>query len=133
MKLHKTLCWFLLFFSLFISNLTFALDCQNAQTQTDLNQCAAAELNQATTQINQTYDQLRAKLNPEQKQQLKKVQLAWIKFKNLACDFEASGVEGGSAHSMILAACLAEQTRQRNTALEALLHCQEGDLSCPAW
>ena len=133
MKLHKTLWICSLFFSLFISTLAFALDCQNAQTQAEMNQCASTELNRATKQINQTYYDLRAKLNSTQKQQLKEVQLAWIKFKNLACEFEASGVEGGSAHSMTLAACLTEKSRQRNQELETLVNCQEGDLSCPAW
>lgn len=133
MKLHKALlvCSFLS--SLFVSGSALALDCQNPQTQTDMNQCASTDLNRETKKINKTYNDFRAKLNPAQKQQFKEVQLAWIKFKDLACQFEASGVEGGSAHSMVLSGCLTEKTRQRNKELEALGNCQEGDLSCPAW
>ncbi len=133
MKPHKTLWFCLLSSSLLFSNFAFALNCPNAQTQTEMNQCAFAELNRATTQINQTYYHLRTKLNPVQKQQLKDVQLTWIKFKDLACEFEASGVEGGSVHSMILSACLSKMTQQRNKELEALANCLQGDLSCPAW
>jgi len=133
MKSHKALliCSFLS--SLFVSSSTLALDCQNPQTQTDMNQCASSDLDRETKKINKTYNDYRAKLNPTQKQQLKEMQLAWIKFKDLACQFEASGVEGGSAHSMVLAGCLTEKTRQRNKELEVLGNCQEGDLSCPAW
>lgn len=133
MKLHKALlvCSFL--FSLSVSGFAFALDCKNPQTQIDMNQCASADLDRETKKINKTYNNFRAKLNPTQKQQFKEVQLAWIKFKDLACQFEASGVEGGSAHSMVLAGCLTEKTRQRNKELEALANCQEGDLSCPTW
>lgn len=133
MKLHKALlvCSFLS--SLFVSSSALALDCQNPQTQTDMNQCASSDLDRETKKINKTYNDFRAKLNPTQKLQLKEVQLAWIKFKDLACQFEASGVKGGSAHSMVLAGCLTEKTRQRNKELEALGNCQEGDLSCPAW
>jgi len=98
-----------------------------------MNQCAASELDRETNKINKTYNEFRKKLNPTQKQKLKEVQLAWIKFKDLACQFETSGVEGGSAHSMILMNCLTEKTRQRNKELDALSRCQEGDLSCPAW
>ena len=58
------------------------------------------------------------------------MQLAWIKFKDLACQFETSGTEGGSVHAMVLAECLIEKTRHRNKELEALANCQEGDLSC---
>ena len=119
--------------SLFVSSITLALDCDHAQTQADLNQCAFAELARESEKINKTYHEFRAKLNPSQKYQFKKVQLAWIKFKDLSCAFEASGVEGGSAHGMVLAGCLADKARQRNNELEALNNCQEGDLSCPAW
>ena len=133
MKLHKVLlvCSFLS--TLFGSSSALALDCQNPQTQTDMNQCASSDLDRETKKINKTYNDFKAKLNPTQKQQLKEVQLAWIKFKDLACQFEAFGVEGGSAHSMVLAGCLTEMTHQRNKELEALGNCQEGDLSCPAW
>ena len=133
MNLFKALlvCWGLS--SLFVSSAALAVDCQNPQTQIDMNRCASTDLDRETNKINKTYNVFRAKLNPAQKQQLKEVQLAWIKFKDLACKFEASGVEGGSAHSMVLAGCLTEKTRQRNKELEALGNCQEGDLSCPAW
>ena len=133
MKLHKALlvCSFLS--SLFVSSSALALDCQSPQTQTDMNQCASFDLGRETKKINKTYNDLRAKLNSTQKQHLKEVQLAWNKFKDLACQFEASGVEGGSAHSMVVAGCLTEKTRQRNKELQVLGNCQEGDLSCPAW
>lgn len=133
MKLHKALlvCSFLS--TLAVSRFALALDCQNPQTQTDMNQCASTDLDRETKKINKTYNDYSAKLNPTQKQQFKGVQSAWIKFKDLACRFEASGVEGGSAHSMVLSSCLTEKTRQRNKELEALGKCKEGDLSCPAW
>lgn len=133
MKLHNALLVCLFLSSVSVSSYVLALDCQNPQTQVDINQCASTELDRETKKINKTYNNLRAKLNPTHKQQLKEVQLAWIKFKDLACQFEASGIEGGSAHSMVLASCLAEKTRQRHKELEALGNCQEGDLSCPAW
>jgi uncharacterized protein YecT (DUF1311 family) len=47
------------------------------------------------------------------------VQLAWIKFRDLACAFKSAGLEGGSDYAMQLNACL-----------EQLASCAEGDPSC---
>lgn len=125
-----SICIFL--FWIIIPGSTMALDCKNQKTQTDMKMCASSELDTETTRINKTYNDLRLKLNPAQQQQLKEVQLAWIKFKDLACKLESSGTEGGSVHSSILSACLVAKTKQRNKELEALTNCQEGDLSCLA-
>lgn len=108
-------------------------DCLDARTQIDMNQCAHAALERETTALNRSCEAIRAKLDPARQQQFRAVQRAWVRFKDLSCKFEASGVEGGSAHPMILSGCLAEKTRLRNKELDALAHCQEGDLSCPVW
>jgi uncharacterized protein YecT (DUF1311 family) len=120
-------------FILVFPNFSYALNCKNPQAQTDMNQCAALELERETAKINKTYNNLRANLSSEQRLQIKNVQTSWIIFKDLACEFEASGVIGGSAHSMVLANCLTWKTKQRNKELELLATCEEGDLSCPAW
>ena len=83
------------------------------------------ELDRETKKINLTYNQFRSKLNPAQQQNIKEVQLAWIKFKDLACQFEASSLEGGSAYAMVLTGCLTEKTRQRHQELRALKDCEE--------
>lgn len=116
----------------FTANTAWALDCRNPQTQTDMNQCSGSDLERETKKINKTYNDYRAKLTPEQKLEFKEVQLAWIKFKDLSCKFEASGMDGGSAYAMVLSGCLTAKTIQRNKEIEALTNCQEGDLSCPA-
>lgn len=113
--------------------IAMADDCADPKTQIDMNACAYARLDGETKKLNKTYQDLSAKLNPEQKKLIKQVQLAWIKFKDLSCKYEASGVAGGSVYPLILLDCLAAKTQQRNKQLEALSHCQEGDLSCPAW
>jgi uncharacterized protein YecT (DUF1311 family) len=117
--------------ALFFSGSLLALDCGNPQTQADMNICAANDLDRETKKISKTYNAVRAKLDSKQQQDLKQVQLAWIAFKDLACKFEASGVEGGSIHPVIVSSCLKDKTIQRNKELDSLLHCQEGDLSCP--
>lgn len=110
-------------YNIIFSGSAFAVNCQNPQTQMDINQCATNELSVETTKINATYGRIRAKATPDQKQQLKAVQLAWIKFKDLSCPFQASGIEGGSLYSAVVSACLIEMTKRRNQELEALVNC----------
>jgi len=109
-----------------------ALDCSSPSNQSDMNLCATNDLKRQNQKLNESYNAIRAKLDPKQKQDLKQVQLAWIKFRDMDCKFEASGVQGGSAYPMVLSACLSARTIQRDKELGALLNCQEGDLSCPA-
>ena len=108
-----------------------ALECGQAVTQADMNACAAQELNQADTELNRTYLAYRAKLHAARQNQIRDVQLAWIKYRDLACRFEGANVVGGSAAGMALQTCLTEKTRQRTSELRTLAGCQEGDLSCP--
>ena len=109
----------------------FAASCVDLPTETETRLCAAAELDQADQALNKTYAKYRSGLDESQKRQLKEVQLAWIRFRDLSCRFESSGVEGGSIHGFILNTCLTGMTRDRTRRLQALLDCKEGDLSCP--
>lgn len=102
------------------SQAVIAQDCSNPGTQMEMNQCAGAELTRETARINLTYNDLRKSLDANKRAELRQVQLAWITFKDRACKLEASSVAGGSMHSMVLANCLSELTRQRNKALKAL-------------
>ncbi len=95
----------------FMMRPALSLDCQNQRTQNDMSQCASLDLERETKIINRTYGELRARLNPAKQQQVRDVQLAWIKYKDLRCNFEAAGVEGGSAYPMIVAMCLTGMTR----------------------
>lgn len=108
-----------------------ALDCNNSSTQSDMDQCATQALNQADAELNQTYIDYRNRLNKAQQNQIRDVQLAWIKYRDLSCKYASSSSTGGSAHGMALQSCLTEKTRQRTQELKALASCPEGDLSCP--
>ena len=94
------------------------LDCDNAMTQMEMNQCAA--------QAFERQDQYRAGLQPKDRQALKQVQLAWIKFRDLDCRQVASIYKGGSMQPMVHAHCLAERTRERITHLEQMADGVEG-------
>jgi len=118
--------------SLLVTPHVWADDCANAMDQFTLNQCAAADYASQDKRLNQLYSDYRKRLEGEQKQQLKDVQLAWIKYRDLACAFESGAVEGGSAYPMVMNGCLSAKTSARADELEKLSACEEGDLSCPA-
>lgn len=102
------------------------LDCDDAMTQMEMNQCAARALELEDQQLNRVYNQYRAALQLKDKETLKQVQLAWIKFRDLDCKRVASVYEGGSMQPMVRAHCLAERTRERITHLEQMADGAEG-------
>jgi uncharacterized protein YecT (DUF1311 family) len=110
----------------------WAAPCDNLRTQLDQNECAHDGYQKADKQLNKVYGDYRKRLNSGQQVQLKQAQVAWLKFRDAHCVFESSGVEGGSAHTMIYLNCMTSVTQDRTQAIQSLSSCQEGDLSCPA-
>ena len=108
-----------------------AKDCDNPQTQLDMNDCAVMEYQRVDSELNAVYAEYRKRLSPSQAQQLKAAEVAWIKFRDASCIFETSEVEGGSIHPLVYHDCLSTKTRERIAALKALASCKEGDPSCP--
>lgn len=108
-------------------------DCGDQTTQSGMNQCTYGEYQKADKELNEVYSAYRSRLDASQKKQIKNVQLAWVKYRDLTCDFESSGVKGGSVYPFILQSCLTKMTLARLEELKFLANCEEGDLSCPAW
>ncbi len=112
----------------------WAVDCSNAQsaqTQADIDECASQALNKADAELNQTYVDYRKRLDKAQQNQIRDVQLAWIKYRDLSCKYATSRSAGGSVHNMALQSCLTEKTLERTKELKALSACSEGDVTCP--
>lgn len=70
----------------------------------------------ADRRLNQLYQQLLQRLEPDRKDKLETAELAWIAFRDSACEFEASG--GGNAARNL---CLTRLTNQRNQQLQGYL------------
>lgn len=117
--------------ALLMSSAALAQDCEKAQTQLELNECAASEYKKADSELNAAYKKVFTLASKQQHDILKNAQNAWIKLRDADCGFIASGVEGGSIQPMIYSQCLTDKTRERTAYLESLLQCGEGDLSCP--
>jgi len=122
----------LVFLTLLRAGAAISQECGNRTTQAAMNQCAAADYAKVDGELNKVYNDYRSRLNEDQQRQLRDAQLAWLKFRDLWCNFESSGVKGGSAHPFVLQYCLATMTRARLRQLSVLATCEEGDLSCPA-
>ena len=93
-------------------------NCNNPQTQSEMNICASIAYQNADRKLNQVYRQLLPKLSAARKQKLITAQQAWIKFRDSSCEFERSAYEGGSLAPMIYGFCLANVTEQRTKDLQ---------------
>lgn len=108
-----------------------AIDCSQVPgTQTALNACAFQDFENATAAYSLAYKTLSQSVGNPQRKLLRQVQTEWIQYRVKACEFEKSGIEGGSAAPMINWQCQARMTRERTAELQRFLDCQEGDLSC---
>jgi uncharacterized protein YecT (DUF1311 family) len=101
-------------------------NCNNPQTQSEMNICASIAYQNADRKLNQVYRQLLPKLSASRKQKLISAQQAWIKFRDSSCEFETSAYEGGSMAPMIYGFCLADVTEQRTKDLQRYL--EDSDL-----
>lgn len=108
----------------------YALDCNNATTQADINQCANAGYKKADAQLNKAYREVYSRVDATRVPQLKVAQNAWIRFRDADCSFQTSSARGGSMYASVLASCLEGKTSARTKELSALLHCTEGDTTC---
>lgn len=116
------------------------VDCDNAQTQVEMNYCARVDWEEADQALNTTYKEVRAKLadddaraklaerdkewvdaGPTAVERLLDAQRAWITFRDAHCEVVSFSARGGSMQSMLYSDCLATLTRQRTKQLESLV------------
>src|SRR2546422_3521583 len=93
--------------------------CAKALSQADMNDCWGREYKAADATLNQVYRQLVSKLDDDEKAQLKEVETAWLKYRDVNCDFVADQYKGGTMRPMIYAICLGDMTKSRTTELRS--------------
>ncbi|MGV3525025.1 MAG: lysozyme inhibitor LprI family protein [Candidatus Sericytochromatia bacterium] len=89
--------------------------------QQSMNICAAQDYRKVDAELNRLYKQVMADLTPERRQQLLTAQLAWLKYRDAHCKFEADAWKGGSMAPFIHGTCMARLTRERNLWLKSEL------------
>jgi uncharacterized protein YecT (DUF1311 family) len=89
---------------------------KKAQTQADLDACAAADARAADERLNETYQRLLGDLDPEARSLLTAAQQRWITFRDADCAFWGSGE--GSIAPMNAANCRATLSDDRTRELK---------------
>ena len=97
------------------------IDCENADTQFEMNYCAAEDYTLADKTLNETYRNLYASINDKLRRDLLKTsQLKWIKFRDSYCEFEADYYgRGGTIYNTILYGCLSSLTKAQTKKLKS--------------
>ena len=105
--------------------------CDDPQTQPDINACAAIEFEQADAELNAAYREAIAEARamdaeidrnydtrPTSEEKLREAQRAWLVFRDAHCVYEAYGeARGGSMEPMSYEVCRAALTRERTEQL----------------
>jgi hypothetical protein len=113
---------FFIFLLFSVMENSYAIDCkEGGDTTLEMKECAEKELGELTKKINSTYNSYRKNLDKKQQNDLKSVQLAWIKYKDLRCMFETSFYEGGTMAGLVWTSCLSRITKQRLREFEDAL------------
>jgi len=107
------------------------VDCANAVTQMDMNQCAYDDWEAADAELNDAYGQAMVLLQgwdadlPKDEQggaqALKEAQRAWITFRDKACEAEGYAMKGGSAEPLLVYGCMRQLTEDRTSQLTGLV------------
>ncbi|HEV7317261.1 MAG TPA: lysozyme inhibitor LprI family protein [Ensifer sp.] len=113
-------------------SLAHADACADASDQATMNACADKALKASDAELNTLYKQIQGRLkdDADKTKLLVAAQRAWIAFRDAECDFDSSGVSGGSVQPMIVLQCRDDLTRKRIEDFKTDLSCEEGDLSC---
>ncbi|MDB5556224.1 MAG: putative urease-associated protein [Rhizobium sp.] len=110
------------------------VDCANAMTQADMNQCAYQDFEKADKELNAVYrqalksqeeaDKEAAEIGPDYVgavKALKKAQRAWIDYRDGHCDGVGYEAVGGSMQGMLISGCQATMTTARTKELRELI------------
>jgi uncharacterized protein YecT (DUF1311 family) len=96
--------------------------CANAQTQAEMNECQAREYKKADAALNTVYKQLVAKIDDDgERAALKTAQQAWIKFRDVECEFQSYLNRGGTIYPLVYSSCMTGLTEERTKQLRERL------------
>jgi uncharacterized protein YecT (DUF1311 family) len=110
------------------------VDCNNAQTQADMTNCAGQDFEKADKELNAVYkeamasqvalDKQSAEISPDYVgavKALKKAQRAWIDYRDGECEGVSYQAAGGTMQPMLELGCKADLTNKRIKELKELI------------
>ena len=108
------------------------IDCDNAQSQMEMNICADRDYRQADDALNAAYKKALAAARETDESvkdmgeqyvgavdALKRAQRAWIGYRDGQCELAGFEARGGSMEPMLVSGCLADLTGKRTAELKA--------------
>ena len=99
-------------------------DCSDPQTQTDMNICAHIKYQETDRVLNETYQKaiviLKDNGDKDKVEDFRKIQRAWIKFRDLNCNYSATLYRGGTLAPLIYSNCMERLTRERTNQIPDL-------------
>ena len=96
--------------------------CANPQNTIEMRECESKNMKEADAELNKIYKQLMSRIDKNQKDKLKAAELAWIKYRDAHCEFEASFYEGGTMQPQVHSSCLRAMTEKRTKELQEVLN-----------
>ncbi len=89
-----------------------------------MNICSAYHTTEIDMELNAVFQRLIKQLNTSSAvNKLKKAQRAWIKFRDLSCDYSSDGWSGGTGRGIIYGTCFETLTEARTKQLKEYLEC----------
>jgi uncharacterized protein YecT (DUF1311 family) len=120
------------FLCLLISSTTALADCDEPETQTEMNICTAEEYKTADKELNEAYSKHSKGLSDAHLEALKQAQLAWIKYRDQACTSFGLSAEGGSMEGMLVTMCRTRLTAERTDLLDDQFSTEADDTEAEA-
>lgn len=116
-------------FALLLSPLAtgaYAEECDDPRSSEQIAQCLGKDLRDSDAKINSSYKELMGKLNESDKANLRQAQRNWIKDRDANCQLDSKESNRERWYQALLkdyakTVCVTRYTRQRTTALEAML------------
>jgi len=122
-----TLGWFLLATCFIFSGSSTAQHanaadgpCQGQASNAEATQCFVDASHAADMKLNQVYARVQEVLGPDEQKGLQVAQRLWLKFRDANCAAERNLYYRGTAASMVHAACIEADTRQRTAELKTM-------------
>lgn len=112
---------FLLLFllaALSIEDVAAANKCASIAANDQLTECLAEEFSKEDAALNKAYNDLKVRLGDDEKELLKKAQLAWLSYRDKDCEFQALAVAGGQAYQPTYISCQTDKTLRRTKELK---------------
>ncbi|HEX8353426.1 MAG TPA: lysozyme inhibitor LprI family protein [Pyrinomonadaceae bacterium] len=98
-----------------------------AQRSQQLMACAEREFRQASAELTRARAGLNADLSPRSRVKLRATERAWLRYRKVNCDAEASIYENGTIQPLIQLRCMARVTRGRAAELKAQTQTLRGE------